>query len=219
MNSTANETAGKTAKKGSTPSSITVVSLIVSMLRNVGLKFKKVGGDFVSEADIKKFVNTLLALSDVGPYDTILTVDGIAYPLSDFKVDTRLAAALLPPRQVVMAEPSPYRKDVRVHYSTKAEWSPAQMMEFQYQFLGMLKVQPSFSDILDRITMMPIGEVGDVLKADQCHVQDLAAVKSLPIELTIASEFWGEGYFNIPLSKVIEVLVFNLYSQLVSPSN
>jgi hypothetical protein len=43
MNSTATETAGKTAKKGSTPSSITVVSLIVSMLRNVGLKFKKVG--------------------------------------------------------------------------------------------------------------------------------------------------------------------------------
>lgn len=219
MSETAEKTVGKTTKKEATPSPISVVETVVRILKSVGANFKRVGGDFVSDSDLKKFISTLLALGNLGPYDVSLTVDTISYPLTDFKIDSRIAKAFLLPRQIVMAEVSPYRKDVRVHPDVKAEWNPAQMIEFQYRFLGMFKVQPTFTEVTEFVASKPLGEVSEVMRAEYCHVEDLAAVKSLPIELKITDELWAQEYFNVPFSKVVEMICVNLMSALVSNQN
>lgn len=208
-------TAGETASKMEETASInTVIELIVALLMSIGASFKKVGGDFVTKSEVTKFIKTLFAISNVGPYDTTVTVGGVVYPLAAFTVDSHIATAFVMPKAVKMPGASPFLKDVSVHYKDMDIMSPAEMIEFQHKFFAMFKAQPNMIGIEEAIKVKLLGEVVEVSNGSKCHVEDLASVKSVPVELAICEQLFGEGYFNYDLKDVIRMVVVNFYTQL-----
>lgn len=187
---------------------------LAAVLVSVGDSFKKIGGTFVSLGDMTKFLDTLSTLSSVGMYDTIITVDGVAYPLSAYTVDSRIAAAFVMPRAVVMPGSNPFRKDVSVHHSAKKIMTPAEMIEFEYKLFAYFKVSPNLVSVEESIRPVMLGDVTEVMKGDMCHIEDLASVKSLPVSLKISDELYGEGYFNYRTADVLRMIAVNFYSGL-----
>lgn len=207
-------TAGKTAKMEGTASLKVVLETIVALLISVGASFRKVGGEFVDKAALTRFFNTLATLSSVGPYDTVFTVGGVAYPLDTFKVDSRIASAFVMPRAVLMPGSSPFRLDVSVHHKDTNLMNPAEMIEFQHKFMAQFKTQPNFITIEEAIKPVILGEITDVSNGLKCHVEDLASVKSIPVELKLTEELWSDEYFNYAINDVAKMVVVNFYSSL-----
>lgn len=207
-------TVGETTPMETTTSTTKVNELVVALLTSEGAAFKKVGGDFVSKSEVTKFIRTLDTISNVGPYDTTLTVDGVVYPLEAFKVDSRIAAAFMKPRAVKMPGASPFLKDVSVHSKSGEAMNPAEMIEFQHRFFAMFKVQANLVDVLDAIKPVLLGEVVDCFDGCKYHVEDLASVKSLPVELSIAHELFGDNYFMYDPEVVVKFVVINFYTSL-----
>lgn len=208
-------TAGKTAKMEETASLKTVLSTIVALLISVGTSFKKVGGEFVKREELERFLNTLYTLSSVGPYDSVFTVNGAVYPLEAFKVDTRIASAFVMPRAVLMPGASPFRKDVSVHLKETNLMTPAEMIEFQHKFMAQFKTQPTLGSVEEAIKPVILGEVTDVSNGKMCHVEDLASVKSMPVELLLTEELWKDEYFNYSIDDVAKMVVVNFYTSLM----
>jgi len=213
MNET-KSTVGKTTKMEETASLKTVLSTIVALLISVGTSFKKVGGEFVKREELERFLNTLYTLSSVGPYDSVFTVNGAVYPLEAFKVDTRIAAAFVMPRAVLMPGASPFRKDVSVHLKETNLMNPAEMIEFQHKFMAQFKTQPTLGPVEEAIKPVILGEVTDVSNGKMCHVEDLASVKSMPVELLLTEELWKDEYFNYNIDDVARMVVVNFYTSL-----
>lgn len=208
-------TVGETTSKVETTAPITVIiETIVRMLLMVGKSFKKIGGDFVTEKELKRFISTLYTISAIGPYDTTLTVGGVPYPLDSFKVDTKLAGAFLQPRAIVMPGTSPFRLDVSVHQVFKDIMMPAELVEFQFKFLAMFKVQPTLQSVEEGLKPRVLGDITECGNGERFHVDDLASVKSVPSVLSVASQLYTKEYFNYDLSDVIRMVVTNLYSDL-----
>lgn len=207
-------TVGKTTKMEETASLKTVLSTIVALLISVGTSFKKVGGEFVKREELERFLNTLYTLSSVGPYDSVFTVNGAVYPLEAFKVDTRIAAAFVMPRAVLMPGASPFRKDVSVHLKETNLMNPAEMIEFQHKFMAQFKTQPTLGPVEEAIKPVILGEVTDVSNGKMCHVEDLASVKSMPVELLLTEELWKDEYFNYSIDDVAKMVVVNFYTSL-----
>lgn len=207
-------TVGKTTKMEETASLKTVLSTIVALLISVGTSFKKVGGEFVKREELERFLNTLYTLSSVGPYDSVFTVNGAVYPLEAFKVDTRIAAAFVMPRAVLMPGASPFRKDVSVHLKETNLMDPAEMIEFQHKFMAQFKTQPTLGPVEEAIKPVILGEVTDVSNGKMCHVEDLASVKSMPVELLLTEELWKDEYFTYSIDDVAKMVVVNFYTSL-----
>lgn len=203
---------GKPATKVS--NSFNIVELIVRLLISVGVSFKKVGGEFVRPEEMKRFISTLFALSSVGPYDTTLTVSGVAYPLDMFMVDTRVGQAFVQPRAIVMPGTSPFRKDVSVHPNVSGVMTPPELVEFQHKWFAMYKLTPTLQSVAEYIKVANIGDYVDLRKGDMCHIEDLASVKSVPAEIDVASELYEDFYFNLNTADVIRMVVVNFYSAL-----
>lgn len=203
---------GKPATKVS--NSFNIVELIVRLLISVGVSFKKVGGEFVRPEEMKRFISTLFALSSVGPYDTTLTVSGVAYPLDMFMVDTRVGQAFVQPRAIVMPGTSPFRKDVSVHPNVSGIMTPPELVEFQHKWFAMYKLTPTLQSVAEYIKVANIGDYVDLRKGDMCHIEDLASVKSVPAEIDVASELYEDFYFNLNTADVIRMVVVNFYSAL-----
>lgn len=208
-----NMTAGQTAMEMTT-STPNVNELVSALLVSEGAQFKKVGGDFVNKGEVTKFIRTLNTISNVGPYDTTLTVDGVVYPLEAFKVDSRIAAAFMKPRAVKMPGASPFLKDVSVHSRGGDAMNPAEMIEFQHRFFAMFKVQPNLVDVLETIKPRLLGEIVDCYDGNKFHIEDLASVKSVPVELSIAHDLFGENYFMYDPEVVVKFVVINFYTSL-----
>lgn len=203
---------GKSATKVN--NSFNIVELIVRLLISVGVSFKKVGGEFVKPEEMKRFISTLFALSSVGPYDTTLTVGGVAYPLDMFMVDTRVGQAFVQPRAIVMPGTSPFRKDVSVHPNVSGIMTPPELVEFQHKWFAMYKLTPTLQSVAEYIKVANIGDYVDLRKGDMCHIEDLASVKSVPAEIDVASELYEDFYFNLNTADVIRMVVVNFYSAL-----
>jgi hypothetical protein len=197
-----------------TASLTTVLETIVAMLISVGTSFKKVGGDFVKRDEVERFLKTLYTLSTVGPYDSVFTVNGGIYPLEAFKVDSRFAAAFVMPRAVLMPGASPFRKDVSVHLKFDNLFNPAEMIEFQHKFFAQFKTQPQLISVEEAMKPVILGEITDVSCGAMCHVEDLASVKSIPVELSITDQLWKDEYFNYNIADVAKMVVVNFYSGL-----
>lgn len=216
-------TSGKTeemveAASGTTATGVSdsfnIVQLIVTLLISVGTSFKKVGGMFVSVEEMKRFVSTLFALSSVGPYDTTLTVGGVAYPLDMFMVDTRVGQAFVQPRAILMPGTSPFRKDVSVHPDVSGIMTPPELVEFQHKWFAMFKLTPTLQSVEEYIKVANIGDYVDLRKGSMCHIEDLASVKSIPAEIDVASELYEEYYFNLNTADVVRMVVVNFYTAL-----
>jgi hypothetical protein len=203
---------GKSATKVN--NSFNIVELIVRLLISVGVSFKKVGGEFVRPEEMKRFISTLFALSSVGPYDTTLTVGGVAYPLDMFMVDTRVGQAFVQPRAIVMPGTSPFRKDVSVHPHVSGVMTPPELVEFQHKWFAMYKLTPTLQSVAEYIKVANIGDYVDLRKGDMCHIDDLASVKSVPAEIDVASELYEDFYFNLNTADVIRMVVVNFYTAL-----
>lgn len=203
---------GKTATKVN--NAFNIVELIVKLLISVGCSFKKVGGEFVKAEEMKRFISTLFALSSVGPYDTTLTVGGVAYPLDMFMVDTRVGQAFVQPRAILMPGTSPFRKDVSVHPDVTGVMTPPELVEFQHKWFAMYKLTPTLQSVEEYIKVANIGDYVDLRKVNMCHIEDLASVKSLPAEINIASELFEEFYFNLNTADVVRMVVVNYYTAL-----
>ena len=203
---------GKTATK--VDNSFNIVALIVRLLISVGVSFKKVGGEFVSTGEMKRFISTLFALSSVGPYDTTLTVSGVAYPLNMFMVDTRIGQAFVQPRAILMPGTSPFRKDVSVHPHVSDIMTPPELIEFQHKWMAMFKLTPTLQSVEEYIKVANIGDYVDLRKGDTCHIEDLASVKSVPAEIDVASKLYEDHYFNLNTADVIRMVVVNFYTAL-----
>lgn len=217
------KTSGKTEKmveaaSGTTATGISdtfnIVELIVRLLISVGSSFKKVGGEFVKVEEMRRFISTLFALSSVGPYDTTLTVGGVAYPLDMFMVDTRIGQAFVQPRAIVMPGTSPFRKDVSVHPKVGSIMTPPELVEFQHKWFAMFKLTPTLQSVVEYIRVANIGDYVDLRKGNMCHVEDLASVKSVPAEIDVASELFEDFYFNLNTADVIRMVVVNFYTAL-----
>jgi hypothetical protein len=210
-----NLTAGETASKMEETTSLkSLINTIVALLISVGASFKKVGGDFVTKNEVAKFFRTLFTLSNAGPYDTTVTVGGVIYPLNTFVVDTRIAAAFVMPKAVKMPGASPFLKDVSVHYKDMDIMSPSEMIEFQHKWFAMMKVQPTLVSIEEAIKPRLLGEITEVSNGSKCHVEDLASVKSIPVELAITDKLFGDEYFNYDIETVVKMVVVNFYTNL-----
>lgn len=216
-------TSGKTeemveAASGTTATGVSdsfnIVQLIVTLLTSVGTSFKKVGGMFVSTEEMKRFVSTLFALSNVGPYDTTLTVGGVAYPLDMFMVDTRVGQAFVQPRAILMPGTSPFRKDVSVHPEVSGVMTPPELVEFQHKWFAMFKLTPTLQSVEEYIKVANIGDYVDLRKGSMCHIEDLASVKSVPAEIDVASKLYEEYYFNLNTTDVVRMVLVNFYTAL-----
>jgi len=203
---------GKTATK--VGNSFNIVELIVKLLISVGFSFKKVGGEFVRPEEMRRFISTLFALSSVGPYDTTLTVGGVAYPLDMFMVDTRVGQAFVQPRAILMPGTSPFRKDVSVHPKVGDIMTPPELVEFQHKWFAMYKLVPTLQSVVEYIKVANIGDYVDLMKGSMCHIEDLASVKSVPAEIDVASELYEDFYFNLNTADVIRMVVVNFYTAL-----
>lgn len=199
---------------GSAASLNTVVHVIAVKLATMGASFKKVSGQFVSQADITKFLNTLFTLSSVGVYDTTIAVGGVVYPLNAFQVDTRIATAFVMPRAVRMPGTNPFITDVSVHHVSDDIMNPAEMIEFQHKFFNMFKLTPNMIGIEEAIKPRLLGDLTDVTYCGRCHVEDLASVKSVPVELEIANLLYEDNYFTLDFESVIDMVVVNFLSLL-----
>jgi hypothetical protein len=206
-------TVGETTVEETAPITV-IIETIVRMLLFVGKSFKKIGGEFVTEKELKRFISTLYTISAIGPYDTTVTVSGVPYPLDTFKVDTKLVGAFLQPRAIVMPGTSPFRLDVSVHQTFKEIMMPAELIEFQYKFLAMFKVQPTLQSVEEGLKPRVLGDITECCNGKKFHVDDLASVKSVPPLLSVASQLYTEDYFNYDLADVIRMVVTNLYSDL-----
>jgi hypothetical protein len=206
------ETAGKTAM-GTTDMIKTVVETIVSLLISTGASFKKINGE-IDRKELKKFVETLFAISSVGMYQTFIVVKGVSYPIEAYKVDSRIAEAFVQPRAIVMPGTSPFRKDVSAHFDAPEMLDPAAFEEFQYKFMNYFKTVPSFGNMLEAIKVVNLGEVVDCISSDGVHVEDLASTKKIPYILKDASVFYGDGYFNYTVQDVVKFVVLNFYTSL-----
>lgn len=191
-----------------------VVETIVAQLISIGSSFKKVGGDFMKESEVKRFIGTLFAISSVGPYDTFMVVRSVSYPLESYQLDSRIANAFAMPRAITMPGTSPFRKDVSAHFDGADLMDPAAFLEFQYKFLNYFKTVPSFGSILEAIKVVYIGEVTDCMNSERVHVEDLASTKKIPYILKNASELYGDGYFTYSVQDVVRMVVINFYTQL-----
>jgi len=191
-----------------------VVETIVAQLISIGSSFKKVGGDFMKESEVKRFIGTLFAISSVGPYDTFMVVRSVSYPLESYQLDSRIANAFAMPRAITMPGTSPFRKDVSAHFDGADLMDPAAFLEFQYKFLNYFKTVPSFGNILEAIKVVYIGEVTDCMNSERVHVEDLASTKKIPYILKNASELYGDGYFTYSVQDVVRMVVINFYTQL-----
>lgn len=207
------QTAGETAMETTSIINL-VVETIVAMLVSIGTSFKKVGGDFVTKNEMKKFIETLFALSSVGPYDTFMVVRGVSYPLESYQLDSRIANAFVLPRAITMPGTSPFRKDVSAHFDGADILDPAAFLEFQYKYLNYFKTVPSFGNILEAIKVVNIGEVTDCMNSKNVHVEDLATTKKIPYILRDASVFFGDEYFTYSVQDVVRMVVLNFYTQL-----
>lgn len=209
-----NQTAGETANMGRTAMITTVLDTIVALLVSMGTSFKKVGGEFIKEKEMKQFITTLFVLSNVGPYDTTLVVQGVGYPLESFKIDSRIASAFVQPRAILMPGTSPFRKDLSAHLTNGEAMDPATFQEFQYRFLNYFKVVPSFGNTLDAIKPMNIGEITDCMSSSAVHVEDLASTTKVPPILADAGVFFGDNYFNYDVPSVVKNVVLHFYTTL-----
>lgn len=208
-------TVGETTAEVKTAAPLSVViATIVNLLIMVGKSFKRVGGEFVSESEMKRFINTLYTLSNIGPYDTTLIVEGVPFPVEAFKVDTRIQDAFLQPRAVVMPGTSPFRKDVSVHSKSGNIMTPAELIEFQFKFLAMFKAQPTLQSPIEGLKPRNLSECVECGNGRAYHVEDLASIKSIPTELKLAEELFGEHYFSYAQQDVIRMVVTNFYSNL-----
>lgn len=192
----------------------TIMYVIAYLLVEVGKSFKKVGRSFIELPEMERFINTLYSLSNVGRYDAAIAVGGVMYPLDLFKVDSRFAEAFVQPRAVTMPGSSPFSKDVITHPSNDVIMSPAEMIEFQYKFFSMFKLQPQLEDVTQFIRVISLSEVVNCGNGTKYHVEDLATVKSVPCDLTITEQLFEEPYFNYEIEDVIRMVVTNFYSSL-----
>jgi hypothetical protein len=209
------EATGKTVEVDKVTPIERIITLVTELLISVGASFKKVGGEFIKDSEMKKFIKTLYALSNVGPYDTTMTVNGGIYPISTYQVDSRIAAAFLMPRAVRMPGSGPFRLDVSAHEDQGSKiMTPAEMIEFQYKFMNYFKLIPTFVDPTQELSSKTLSDMIEVSNGDRCHVEDLASVKSIPITISIADKLWDDNYFNYDLASVAKQVVVNFYSNL-----
>lgn len=193
---------------------IEIIQLIAKLLRTVGTSFKRVGGEFVDQADLERFVWTLFALSSIGPYDTQIVVKGVSYSLSDYQVDSRIGNAFMQPRAIMMPGTSPFRRDVSAALLGGGQLAPAEFLEFQYKFLNYFKTVPSLGNILEFIKVVNIGEVTDCMHSKLAHVEDLASTKKIPYILRDVSLLYEPQYFQYSADSVVRMVVTNFYSDL-----
>lgn len=207
------KTAGETAVNTTDIVNI-VVDTISSQLVSMGTSFKKVGGDFLDKKEMKKFIETLYAISSVGPFDTFMVVRGVGYPLESYKLDAHIANAFVMPRAITMPGTSPYRKDLSAHLSGVDVMDPSAFIEFQYKYLNYFKMVPSFVSVLESIKPVNIGEVTDCMNSEKVHVEDLASTKKIPYILKDAGVLFGDEYFNYSVMDVVKCVVLNFYTEL-----
>lgn len=202
------ETAGKTA------SSKSLIALVAEELGSTGPSFRATGGTFVSQDAVSRFIETLFALSNVERYDTMVTVANVAYPISTYTVDGRIGKAFGMPKAIRMPGTNPYIKDLRKHEDAEVRMSPAEFTEFQYQFLANFKVNPNVQPIDEFIRPVCVGEVTEVSNGESVHIDDLCAVKSLPVQLVASEDMYEDSYFMYPIEAVVKQVVVNFYTGL-----
>jgi hypothetical protein len=208
MKNSSIETAGKTVKSKS------LVAMVTEALVSTGPSFKATGGAFVSQESVFLFMDTLFALSNVGRYDTMVTVDNVAYPISAYTVDGRIGKAFGMSKAVFMPGTNPYTKDLRKHEDATIRMTPAEFIEFQYQFLANFKVTPSVQPIDEFIRAICVGEVTEVSNGELVHIDDMCTVKSLPLQLVTSEYMYEDSYFMYPIKAVVKQIVVNFYTAL-----
>lgn len=191
-----------------------VLTELVQQLIAQGASFKKVSGNFVNKDEVEKFIKTLSTISSVGPFDSTITAGGVCYPLEAYQIDTKIAAAFVQPRAVKMPGPIPFTYDVSVHYKYSEIMDPAEILDFQHRFLNQFKVQPTLVPVTDSIKPVLLGEIVNCFNGEKFHAEDLAAVKSIPVELKIASDLYSQEYFQYSIESIVKFVVVNFYSNL-----
>lgn len=191
-----------------------VINLIAREIQSKGSSFKKISGKYDIEDEVRKALCTLYALSSVNRYATTITVGGIVYPIDAYKLDHNFAQAFLPAKEVVMPGTSPFRKDVSVHPEVDAAYNPGEMIEFQVKFLNYFKAVPNFTSASELLRPRTIGEITDCGNGRKYHVEDLATVKSTPVELRNTSDLFEEAYFQYDRETVIQYVVINYLASI-----
>jgi hypothetical protein len=156
----------------------------------------------------------MFGLSNIGRYDTMVTVDNVAYPTSAYTVDGRIGKAFGMPKAIRMPGTNPYTKDLRKHEDAMVRMTPAEFIEFQYQFLANFKATPSVQPIDEFVRPVCVGEVTEVSNGETVHIDDLCAVKSLPVQLVTSDYMYEDSYFMYPIKAVVKQVVVNFYSSL-----
>jgi hypothetical protein len=190
----------------------------LSLINELAPSFMKVASkdDLMSAS----FIATCMTLSNVDRYATSVTIEGVVYPLSDYKVDSRLKA-LIQPRAVRMPGSSFYWVDIREHgIVDSTPLTPSDFIKEQYSIVNKFKGVPQFINVVDLLEPVSVSDVSVLVNlSENVHVEDLATLKELPLLLTINDLAWDPDYFEIPLSKALKPLAVNILSDLAARSN
>lgn len=215
MKETANQTVGQTTDlAGKTANNKSFVAMVTEELHQVGTQFKATGGDFVKKEELMKFVDTTFALSKVGRYDEFITYGNVAYPITSYTIDAGFGKAFCMPRMITMPGTNPFTKDVREHEDATVKMTPAEYQAFQYQYFANFRKVPTLQPVTEFTRSVCIGEITEVSNGERVHIDDMCAVKSLPVQLTCVKELYEESYFVYPLSTVVKQVVVNFYTAM-----
>lgn len=194
-----------------------IFATTMSLINELAPSFAKVvlKEDLVS----KSFIATCIALSNVDRYATTVTIEGVVYPLTDYKVDSRLKA-LIQPRAVQMPGNSFYWVDMREHGTVDSTLlTPSDFVKEQYSILNKFKSTPQFVDVAGLLEPESLSDVGVLANlSEYVHVEDLNNMKELPILLTMTDFAWESSHFDIPLQQALKPLAVNILSDLASKS-
>jgi hypothetical protein len=194
-------------------------TLVAAKLHTIGPRFKKVSS-FIKEDDILNLVTTCEALSQVGIFDTMINVNGVMHPLSDYEIDSHLKG-FVSPRKIELISSDHYSIDLkdREDFEPSLVVSPAEFKALQYQLLGCFKAQPSFigvKECLDATLIANIQDFGGFIDGNiWFHISDIRSLKAIPPLILNVTAFARPDYFETTEELVYDSVVTNILASLV----
>lgn len=193
-----------------------------------GQQFKKVGGNFFTSdlvaSKFEKFVHTAHVLSSIKRYAKVVPGDDfMVHQISEYEVDQLIGKVVIVPQEILFHVGDDFRKNVKVQYGPQniAEnfqlMDPAAFKAFQIQLLSQFKKVPVFTTVESLQETVHLASLNDFMNGSKCHITDtLRVLSKTPAFITCHSTFWEDDYFDVPVKYVIEQLVVNMYSDILT---
>jgi len=194
---------------------IETYQFIVSLSKLIN-EHKKVSGSWDIRLRLLKFVNTLLMIATKDFRDTVVSIDGVTYLLSDYKIDDHFTP-LIHPRGVYANVGVEFcRTDFVPYMEHIGVMNPIEAQRFQELVLNKYKIREIAwnNDLQNATQPITISEALPNAAVGVCgaHCENINTVNKLPIYMTI--DIAEPFYYNTPLSVYYEALAKNIIDGL-----